>query len=119
MYRRITRHNVFIDLMVNRPSVFLVLLMSIFVLISAAALKILEQDQQEDFNSLSNVIWFTLVTMTTVGFGDMVSHLVHARHGDHRRLRRHGKKYFTSQVHFAHPHIHTHVDPHTRRPSHP
>ncbi|GMH44950.1 hypothetical protein BSKO_12907 [Bryopsis sp. KO-2023] len=71
-YRRFTMQNWFIELMINRPTLFLLLLLCLILIISASFLKILEQNRQESFQSLVNTLWFTLVTITTVGYGDMV-----------------------------------------------
>ena len=37
----------------------------------AIGILILESKNQPDFNSLKNTLWWTIVTMTTVGYGDM------------------------------------------------
>lgn len=67
LYRRFMQHNVLIELMINRPTVFLLLLMCVIVLLASAAIKILEQSHQERFRSFPDVVWFTVVTITTVG----------------------------------------------------
>ena len=40
-------------------------------LVGAIGILILEAKNQPDFNSLKNTLWWTIVTMTTVGYGDM------------------------------------------------
>ena len=37
----------------------------------AIGILVLESKNQPDFNSLKNTLWWTIVTMTTVGYGDM------------------------------------------------
>ena len=49
-------------------------------LIGAIGILILESKNQPDFNSLKNTLWWTIVTMTTVGYGDM------SPQGDYSRL---------------------------------
>ena len=46
----------------------------------AIGILILESKNQPDFNSLKNTLWWTIVTMTTVGYGDM------SPKGDYSRL---------------------------------
>ena len=48
--------------------------------IGAIGILILESNNQPDFNSLKNTLWWTIVTMTTVGYGDM------SPQGDYSRL---------------------------------
>jgi len=49
-------------------------------LVGAIGILILEAKNQPDFNSLKNTLWWTIVTMTTVGYGDM------SPQGDYSRL---------------------------------
>ena len=49
-------------------------------LVGAIGILILESKNQPDFNSLKNTLWWTIVTMTTVGYGDM------SPQGDYSRL---------------------------------
>eukprot|EP00210_Caulerpa_lentillifera_P007470 g7140.t1 len=81
-YRRFTRQNWFIDLMISRPTLFLIVLLGVILLIAAGFLKILEQGNQQEFQSMVcevNTLWFTVVTITTVGYGDMVPRNLIAR----------------------------------------
>tara|TARA_B000000557_G_C20813063_1_gene461384 strand:- start:1549 stop:2691 length:1143 start_codon:yes stop_codon:yes gene_type:complete len=49
-------------------------------LFGAIGILVLESKNQPDFNSLKNTLWWTIVTMTTVGYGDM------SPQGDYSRL---------------------------------
>ena len=49
-------------------------------LFGAIGILVLESKNQPDFNSLKNTLWWTIVTMTTVGYGDM------SPKGDYSRL---------------------------------
>ena len=49
-------------------------------IVGAIGILFLEAKNQPDFNSLANTLWWTIVTMTTVGYGDM------APKGEYSRL---------------------------------
>lgn len=59
------------DIMVRTPGTFLTLFMFILLVTAGIIFKILEQDEQNKFENLISTIWFSLVTITTVGYGDM------------------------------------------------
>lgn len=59
------------DLMVRTPGTFLTLFMFILLITAGIIFKILEQDEQGKFENLISTIWFSLVTITTIGYGDM------------------------------------------------
>lgn len=70
LYRRFTQQAIFISLMVRKPMAYLASFVVVIILICTVFIKIFEQNHQEDFRDFSNVIWFALVTVTTVGYGD-------------------------------------------------
>lgn len=47
----------FIELMINRPTLFLILLLAVILLIAAGFLKILEQGNQKEFRSMVKIIF--------------------------------------------------------------
>ena len=71
--------NYFINLFDNQ----LIKIISILIvmwLVGAIGILVLESKNQPDFSSLKNTLWWTIVTMTTVGYGDM------SPQGDYSRL---------------------------------
>ena len=58
----------------------IITILVIMWLFGAIGILILESKNQPDFNSLKNTLWWTIVTMTTVGYGDM------SPKGDYSRL---------------------------------
>mmetsp|Transcript_24209 Transcript_24209/g.77300 ORF Transcript_24209/g.77300 Transcript_24209/m.77300 type:complete len:1340 (+) Transcript_24209:2-4021(+) len=70
LYRRFTQQAVFVSMMVKRPMLYLATFVSLIIIICAVFIKIFEQESQEEFRDFANVLWFTLVTVTTVGYGD-------------------------------------------------
>lgn len=71
LYRRFTQQAIFVSLMVKRPTLYLGVLLSIIISISAVVLKLCEQHEQPVFESYGNSFWFIIVTVTTVGYGDL------------------------------------------------
>eukprot|EP00753_Platysulcus_tardus_P002029 PLAT11605.10.p1 GENE.PLAT11605.10~~PLAT11605.10.p1 ORF type:complete len:907 (+),score=479.80 PLAT11605.10:154-2721(+) len=68
---RIVSDGHFASLMVRRPFLFLAVFMMGFLSVTATFLKIYEQELQPSFASVTNVFWFSMVTVTTVGYGDL------------------------------------------------
>ncbi|GHP08011.1 hypothetical protein PPROV_000675300 [Pycnococcus provasolii] len=79
LYRRFAKQNFLISFMIDRPSTFLVTMLCIFVIFVSFALKAIEQQSNPDFGSIPNVLWFCIVTITTVGYGDMAPRHVVSR----------------------------------------
>lgn len=71
LYKRIIMDQRVILLMVKKPFVFLSCVLFLFMLICAVCLKILEQEAQPEFASLYNVLYFTIISVSTTGYGDM------------------------------------------------
>jgi voltage-gated potassium channel len=49
----------------------MLLIVFIIMLFGAVGIHEIEKEAQPDFNSLANCIWWTVVTLMTVGYGDM------------------------------------------------
>ncbi|GBG29521.1 Potassium voltage-gated channel subfamily D member 2 [Hondaea fermentalgiana] len=71
LYRRFTQQAVFISLMVRKPMAYLASFVAVIIVSCTVFIKVFEQDEQEEFRDFSNVLWFALVTVTTVGYGDL------------------------------------------------
>ncbi|CAG9467358.1 unnamed protein product [Pedinophyceae sp. YPF-701] len=71
-YRKVTRQSAVLDIMINRPTLFMGVFFGIILCLAAAVIKILEQNSSPDFGNFLTVLWFTIVTVTTVGYGDFV-----------------------------------------------
>eukprot|EP00741_Cyanophora_paradoxa_P011333 tig00020554_g10946.t1 len=70
LYHRLTHASLLVILIVERPIMFLSLVTVLVVLLASVILKIVEQDTNEGFRDFGNVVWYTLVTQATIGYGD-------------------------------------------------
>ena len=80
-YKKIisTVKNYFINIFDNQL-IKIISILIIMWLVGAIGILILESKNQPNFASLKNTLWWTIVTMTTVGYGDM------SPRGDYSRL---------------------------------
>ena len=70
-YRKLTNQSAYVSLVVNH-SQWLIPIIAVLLLVTVAmVLKIVEQQDQSEFESYWNCLWFCFVTATTVGYGDM------------------------------------------------
>lgn len=60
-----------IDLMVRTPGTFLTLFTIILLLTCGSIFKILEQNEQPLFENFFSTLWYSFVTISTLGYGDM------------------------------------------------
>lgn len=60
-----------IDLMVRTPGTFLTLFTIILLLACGSIFKILEQNEQPLFENFFSTLWYSFVTISTLGYGDM------------------------------------------------
>lgn len=71
LYQKLAQQNFVVTMMVTRPVNFIFVLFILLVCSAAIVIKIFEQHEQPDpFADYANCLWFTLVTVTTVGYGD-------------------------------------------------
>ena len=57
--------------MQDSPFTFMGIYFLLTIIILSYSIKIIEGPAQEDYLKINNCIWNILVTMTTVGYGDM------------------------------------------------
>ena len=73
---QVTRNTAVRCLIINDPYIFLIIVTTVIVLTIAFSFRIIEgplillDNDGLDLSTISNCIWLTLVTMTTVGYGD-------------------------------------------------
>eukprot|EP00741_Cyanophora_paradoxa_P018238 tig00021043_g17611.t1 len=74
LYRRLTHQNFFILLLMERPMAFLSILTSLLIVlcIPPARPPAHPRDSTPAFEDISNVFWFSFVTLCTIGYGDIV-----------------------------------------------
>ena len=71
LYQKLAQQNLVVTIMVTRPVHFIFVLFILLVCSAAIVIKILEQHAQPyPFADYANCLWFTMVTVTTVGYGD-------------------------------------------------
>lgn len=70
LYKRFTEDQIVVTLMVKYPNTFLLLFVVIIIILCTFLLKIIEQTQNEEWSFIFNVIYFTIVTITSLGYGD-------------------------------------------------
>lgn len=70
-YRNVTNQDSLVTLMVIHPGFYLTIFTIVFVLITAFFLKMFEQSLNDELISFTNVLWFDVITITTLGYGDI------------------------------------------------
>lgn len=74
-----TRTTAVLDFMINKPHMFMGVLLVLLILAFSAGTKIFEQGSNPVWSSYANNIWFSIVTVTTIGYGDMAPRTIGAR----------------------------------------
>lgn len=78
-YRNLTSQDKLVTLMVTHPGFYLTIFTVVFVLLTAVFLKMLDQSSNAVFIRLDNIIWYNIITVTTLGYGDITAVTVLAR----------------------------------------
>lgn len=65
--------------MVKSPPLFISMFFLLYILSAALYIKIFEQKGQRIFSSYYSVIWYCIVTSSTVGYGDMIPRNIFGR----------------------------------------
>ncbi|MDB4552784.1 ion transporter [bacterium] len=73
LYRYSKAMRVFLQALIGSKKYLggMLLIVFIIMLFGAVGIHEIEKEAQPDFNSLANCIWWTVVTLMTVGYGDM------------------------------------------------
>ena len=71
LYHRLAKQPLLFTVMLKKPGIFLFIFIIVIIAVSSLALKVVEQDANVDFVPITSAIWFALVTVTTVGYGDI------------------------------------------------
>eukprot|EP01062_Namystynia_karyoxenos_P011485 TRINITY_DN14113_c0_g1_i1.p1 TRINITY_DN14113_c0_g1~~TRINITY_DN14113_c0_g1_i1.p1 ORF type:complete len:1780 (+),score=510.26 TRINITY_DN14113_c0_g1_i1:85-5424(+) len=72
LYRKVTHTQTVANLILRYSTLWQLIFLIVLILVVAVILKIVEQEEQDSFCEYGNVLWFCMVTVTTVGYGDMV-----------------------------------------------
>lgn len=79
MFRKTAQSKKMLDVMIYKPTFFMSGFLLVMILGFAIALKILEQHRNTTWASYGNVLWFSIVTVTTIGYGDMSPNTIGGR----------------------------------------
>ena len=72
LYHRVTQQQAILGLILRYDTAWLSIFMCFMILSFGVIIKLFEQDEQAVFEPYENVLWFCIVTVTTIGYGDMV-----------------------------------------------
>jgi hypothetical protein len=79
LYNRLSQVDTLMKMMVYNPGNFIMLFLVFFSIICSLILKMLEQHAQVPFQDIYSVLWYTIVTVTTIGYGDLFPTLLSSR----------------------------------------
>ncbi|KAJ9471647.1 putative potassium channel protein 2 [Diplonema papillatum] len=72
LYHRVTQQDQILGLILRYDTVWQAVFVCGLIITLGVIIKIVEQEEQEVFVPYWNVLWFCIVTVTTIGYGDMV-----------------------------------------------
>eukprot|EP00741_Cyanophora_paradoxa_P018367 tig00000204_g17734.t1 len=79
LYKRVSQQNFFVLMTLEKPLLFLSSMATVLIIVGAVFVKVVEQEHQAVFADYPSAVWFSLVTIGTVGYGDLVPTQLAAR----------------------------------------
>ena len=72
LYHRVTQQQAILALILRYDTMWQTVFVCGLILSLGVVIKLIEQNEQAVFDPYENVLWFCVVTVTTIGYGDMV-----------------------------------------------
>eukprot|EP01060_Flectonema_neradi_P029504 TRINITY_DN4094_c0_g2_i1.p1 TRINITY_DN4094_c0_g2~~TRINITY_DN4094_c0_g2_i1.p1 ORF type:complete len:1481 (+),score=248.00 TRINITY_DN4094_c0_g2_i1:94-4536(+) len=72
LYHKLTQQQAILGLILRYDTIWQAVFVCGLILSLGVVIKLFEQQEDEEFEPYANVLWFCIVTVTTIGYGDMV-----------------------------------------------